>query len=128
MRSFTKKTASVVSSLAILAALFCAVVAAPLSSAHTVATGTIKVVNNSGRVMIHLYLSPTTAETWSDDLLNDATLSSGQEFTLSNVSCDGSEIRVIGEDVDGCFVSGVVSCTGEATWTITTDAVPNCGN
>ena len=127
MRNLVAKTASIGSCIAILVALVFAVIATPKSSAHT-ATGTIKVINNSGRVITHLYLSPTDAETWSADLLNDTSLSTGQEFTLSSGSCTGSEIRVIGEDSDGCFVSAVVSCSGEAEWTITTDTVPNCGS
>jgi hypothetical protein len=119
-----KRTASYCfASLAIL----CALAAAPLlSSAHSSTAG-ITVVNNSSREIRHIYLSPTDQENWGPDQLNNAVLSNGQSVTISNSSCSGAEIKVIGEDKDGCFLSSVVSCTSDTTWTITNDSVADCG-
>jgi hypothetical protein len=52
----------------------------------------------------------------------------GGSFTISNVSCSGSTIKVIAEDQDGCFSYQVVSCSEGATWTITNDTARDCGN
>jgi hypothetical protein len=98
-----------------------------LSSARPHAAG-ITVVNNSNRVIRYLYLSPVDQENWGPDQLNNSSLNNGQSVTLSNVSCSGAEIKVIAEDSDGCFLSSVVSCSGNAQWTITSDTPADCGS
>jgi hypothetical protein len=35
---------------------------------------------------------------------------------------------VITEDKDGCFLSRTVSCGSNASWTLTGDLSPDCGN
>lgn len=115
--------------LVILTIIMGALVVVPLlSSARPAATSSITVTNNSGRVIRFLYLSPVDQDNWGPDQLNNASLSNGQSVTLNNVSCSGAEIKVIGEDSDGCFLSSVVSCSGNAHWTITTDTPADCGN
>ncbi|MDX6696433.1 MAG: hypothetical protein QOF02_4036 [Blastocatellia bacterium] len=114
--------------LAILATVVCALAAGPSrSSAYSNATG-ITVVNSSSREIRYLYLSPVGEDNWGPDQLNDARLTNGQSVTLSDVSCGGSEIKVIAEDSDGCFLSSVVSCGGAAQWTITNATSADCGS
>jgi hypothetical protein len=88
----------------------------------------ISVTNNSSRTVTHLYLSPPDSDNWGADQLNDNALAPGASFTISNASCDQGSIKVIAEDQDGCFVSTVIQCSENAGWTITSDAVPNCGS
>lgn len=107
------------------AALCMIAVAAPWLASSQPAVSSITVVNNSGLTIRHLYLSPPDQNNWSSDQLNDSTIGPGGSLTLSNVSCEGS-IRVIGEDQDGCFLSAVVSCSGDATWTIPANATRDC--
>ncbi len=107
------------------AALFIPGTVAPLLANSQPAVSSITVVNNSGLTIRHLYLSHPDQNNWSADHLNESTIPPGGSFTLSNVSCEGS-IRVIGEDQDGCFLSAVVSCSGEATWTIPANATRDC--
>jgi hypothetical protein len=115
--------------LAIVVVLFCAFAAAPLLSQAQPPTASITVENNSSRTIRHIYLSPANTDDWGADQLNDsATVSPGGSFTISNVSCPGSSIKVVAEDMDGCFVSGIVDCSSNATWTITNSLTPNCGN
>ena len=110
----------------LIVALFCTVAtAAPLLS-RAQPTTSIRVVNNSQWVIHHIYLSSPNDDNWGADQLNDGLLSTGQETTIS-ASCDGSQIKVVTEDADGCFLSTVVSCSANAEWTITNDATPNCG-
>jgi hypothetical protein len=92
-------------------------------------TASIKIVNNSNRVIRNVYLSHVDVEDWGGDQLSEGqTIGPGQSFNLSNVACDQSQIKVIGEDQDGCFLSGVVNCGADATWTITNDTPADCGS
>ena len=100
-----------------------------LSGAHTPATTSITVVNNSSRVIRHVYLSPANQDNWGPDQLYGAAISSGGgSYTLSNISCDQANTKVITEDQNGCFLYQVVSCGQSSTWTITNDASPDCGS
>lgn len=130
MKSFIANSRSSVRySLAIVAVLFCTFAAAPLLSHAQPQTASIRVENNSSRMIRHVYLAPANTDDWGADQLNDsATISPGGSFTITNVSCPGADIKVVAEDADGCFVSGVVACSGEAVWTITNDITPNCGS
>lgn len=93
----------------------------PLLSRAQPQAASITVVNNSGWTITHLFVD------WGADQLNGATLSPGGSFTISNVSCSGADVKIISEDVDGCFLMQVVACPDNATWTITSDLAPNCG-
>jgi hypothetical protein len=100
---------------------------AALSSART-ATTSVTIVNNSGKEIRNLYLSHVNSDDWSDNQLGSTTISSGQSFTLSNVVCDQSQVKLIGENQDGCFYYTVVNCGENATWTITAETPADCGN
>ena len=115
--------------LLILMVVICAFVAVPLlSSAHSSSASNITVSNNSSREIHFLYLSPVDQDNWGPDQLNNASLNNGQSVTLTNVSCSAADIKVIAEDKDGCFLSGVVSCGGNAQWTITDQTTADCGS
>ena len=98
-----------------------------LSSAHTAATR-VTIANNSSLAIRHVYLSATNQDNWGADQLNGSIPPGGGSFTLDNVSCAGNGVKVIAEDENGCFLYQVVSCNENVTWTITNDAVPDCGN
>jgi hypothetical protein len=92
-------------------------------------TASIRIVNNSNRVIRNVYLSHVDVDDWGPNQLSEgSTISPGQSFTVTNVTCDQSQIKVIGEDQDGCFLSAVVNCGGDATWTITNDTAADCGS
>ena len=101
---------------------------AALVSARTPTTTAVNIVNNSSREIRNVYLSHVNADDWSGNQLgNGATIAPGQSFSLSNVACDQQQVKVIGEDQEGCFLSTVVSCGDSATWTITNDTARDCG-
>ncbi len=112
--------------VALVAALACSAAALTLTDARTRPAAGITVVNNSTREIRHLYLSPTDQDAWGADQLNDSVIHTGESATIS-ASCNGG-IKVIAEDADGCFMSTVVSCDDNATWTITNDTPADCGN
>lgn len=98
-----------------------------LSSARPPTTS-VNIVNNSGKEIRNVYLSHVTVDNWSDNQLGTTVILPGQSFTLSNVTCDQSQVKIIGENQDGCFYSTVVNCGDNATWTITNDTPADCGN
>ena len=98
--------------------------AATLLSSAQPQPAAITVVNNSGLTIHHIYLSPPNQNNWGPDQLNNSTLGPGGSVTFS-ASCSGS-IKVIGEDQDGCFLSNVVSCAENATWTISSSPARDC--
>lgn len=113
----------------ILSATLCAFAALPLlSSARSSSVSTaVNIANNSSREIRNVYLSHVNVDDWSANQLGNAVISPGQSYTLSNVACDAQQIRVIGEDEDGCFVSTVVTCGENSTWTVTNDTPRDCG-
>src|SRR5215216_5563413 len=130
MRTTLRKSSTLFTSLVALAICVGIMVCAPLlSMAHVPATTSITIVNNSGREIRHVYLSPPDQNNWgSDQLVNSVISPNGGSFTVGNVSCAGSTIKVIAEDQEGCFSYQVVSCSDSVTWTITNDSARDCGN
>ena len=97
-----------------------------LSRARTAAIN-ITVVNNTSRDIRHLFFSPPDSNNWSSDQLNDSAIAPSQSATVSGVSCDQANIRLIAEDQDGCFIYQVVSCSSDPSWTITNNSARDCG-
>ena len=98
-----------------------------LSSARPSTSTSVTIVNNSNGVIRHVYVSHVNAEDWSSDQLNNSAIGAGQSVTISNFACDQSQMQVIGENQDGCFVTTVVACGANATWTITNSTPADCG-
>jgi hypothetical protein len=105
-----------------------ALVCTTLASHASGGTSGITIVNSSTREIRHVYLSAPDQNDWGPDQLVQSVISpNGGSFTINDVSCSGSTIKVVAEDQDGCFSYQVVSCSG-ATWTITNDTARDCGN
>jgi hypothetical protein len=101
----------------------------PLRSGAHAPAAAITVVNNSSREIRHVYLSPVDSDNWSADVLTgSATIAPGGSFTINNVSCDQGSIKVIAEDQNGCFLYNTTACTSDSTWTIASNATPDCGS
>jgi len=130
MRITLRNSSPLSVSLVVLGIFVGLMVCAPMLSRADVATTTaITIVNNSSREIRHVYLSPPDQNNWGpDQLVNSVIPAGGGSFTISNVSCSSSTIKVIAEDQDGCFLYQVVTCSENATWTITTSTARDCGN
>jgi len=103
---------------------------AVLSSARTAGTTStsVNIVNHSDTEIRNVYLSPVNANNWSENKLSDgAIIAPGQSYNLSNVACDQQQVKVIGEDQDGCFLSTIAACGSNSDWTITNDTERDCG-
>jgi hypothetical protein len=127
---FAKSKSNATSHFAMVLVVIGILAAVPfISGAHAPATTNITVVNNSSREIRHVYLSPSNQDNWGPDQLSGAVISSGGgSYTLSSVSCEQTNIKVVTEDQNGCFLYQVVSCGQSSTWTISNDATPDCGN
>jgi hypothetical protein len=89
---------------------------------------TITITNNSALEIRHIYLSAVDSDNWGSDQLNDATtLAAGGSFAINDVSCAQGSIKVIAEDQNGCFFYYNADCTANSTWTIASNATPDCG-
>lgn len=98
-----------------------------LSSANSPSTR-ITITNNSSLEIRNVYLSSANQDNWGADQLNGSIPPGGGTFTLDNMACSGSGVKVITEDQNGCFLYHVVACNENASWNITNDAVPDCGH
>ena len=113
--------------LVIVFAAFVAAASVPLLSTAQPATS-VNIVNNSSRTISQVYLAAVGSDDWSGNQLGSSVIAAGQSLNLNNFACDQQQIRVIGEDQDGCFVSTTISCGESTTWTITNDTSRDCGN
>lgn len=109
------------------AAALLACAALPLFAHTAMRPAAITVANNSSLEIRHLYVSPPDSDNWGPDQLNNSSIREGETFTLS-VACSQSDVKLIAEDSNGCFISQVVSCADGTTWTIPAGVTPNCGN
>lgn len=114
-------------SLIIICVALLILAALPLVSRAQPATS-VNIVNNSNREIRNVYLSHVDVDDWGANQLGNATIGAGQSFTLNNVACDQQQIKVIGEDQEGCFILTVVTCGNSSTWTVTNDTARDCGN
>jgi hypothetical protein len=111
---------------ALIAAL-CVLAALPLLSSARARSNSINVVNGSGRQIVHIYLSPADTDNWGPEQLNGSVIAPGQSFNVEDVACAQSQVKVVAEDGDGCFLSASVNCGGAATWNITSNTAADCG-
>lgn len=118
--------AKIILRLAILSAVVCGLWALPLLSSAKSQANSITISNNSRWEIRHVYLSSVNNDNWGPDQIN-AAIHAGESATL-NVSCSESQVKVVTEDQDGCFLYNNVACSGNSTVTITNDATPDCGN
>jgi hypothetical protein len=89
----------------------------------------VTIVNNSGTEIRHVYLSPVDQDNWGTDQLNSSVIApGGGSVTLNNFACESASIKVVAEDVDGCFLYKVVACGQASTWTIAQTDARDCGN
>lgn len=101
--------------------------ASPLFSSPHPLTASLTITNNVNLEIRHVYLAPVGAENnWGPDQLNHA-IAIGGSYTL-NLSCEGSHVRVIAEDQDGCFYYQTASCSDNGGWTINNDSPRDCGS
>lgn len=113
--------------LALLVVVICSMATAFLLYASPAQRVTLTVVNKSATEIRYLYLSSADNDNWGVDQLNDSAIAAGASRTL-DITWEQPAVKLIGEDVDGCFFSATMKVASNIEWAITNDAQPNCGN
>jgi hypothetical protein len=103
-------------------------VCGPLLSRAYAPSTAITIVNNSSREIRHVFLSPPDQNNWGPDQLGSSAIAPNGGSATVSASCGGASIKVIAEDHEGCFSYQVLTCSDNATWTITNDTTRDCGN
>jgi hypothetical protein len=128
MRTTLRKSSRLFTSLAVLGTFIGVMALGPLLSRAHAPTTAITIVNNSSREIRHVYFSAPDQSNWGSDQLGNSVIAPNGGSVAVNASCDGSSIKVIAEDQDGCFIYKVVSCAENVTWTITNNDTRDCGD
>ena len=123
-----RKSSPLFTSLVVLVTFVSMMVLGPLLSRAQAPTTAITIVNNSSREIRHVYFSAPDQNNWSPDQLGSSVIVANGGSVAINASCEGASIKVIAEDQDGCFVYKVVTCSENATWTITNNDSRDCGD
>jgi hypothetical protein len=113
-------------SVVIICVALIAFASLPLLTSARATSTSVNIINNSSRQVRNVYWSHVDADDWSADLLSQA-IDAGQSSNLTNVPCDGQQVKIIAEDQDGCFASTVITCGQSSSWTITNDTARDCG-
>lgn len=113
-------------SLVIICVALIAFASLPFLTQARVTSTSVNIINNSSRQVRNAYWSHVDADDWSADLLSQA-IGAGQSYNVTDVPCDGQQVKIIAEDQDGCFASIVVTCGQSSSWTITNDTARDCG-
>lgn len=101
--------------------------AAAASQAATSSGGaSITLRNRSNWAILSIYLSPVSQTSWGPDQLGANVLHTGETFTLTGVSCDHYDLKLVDEDRDECVLRDVDICHEDAGWTIDNDDLLTC--
>ena len=101
--------------------------AAAASQAATSSGGaSITLRNRSNWAILSIYLSPVSQTSWGPDQLGANVLHTGETFTLTGVSCDHYDLKLVDEDRDECGLRDVDICHVDAGWTIDNDDLLPC--
>jgi opacity protein-like surface antigen len=99
---------------------------AALAAVATAAFAADLVIRNQSHWDIHrIYLSSTDSDEWGEDQLDDDILKSGQTLTLTGVTCDYYDVKLVDEDGDTCELRDVKLC-GDKVWNIDDDELLGC--
>jgi hypothetical protein len=112
---------------AIICLALLALTAMPLILQARPLTASLRIINNSSRTIRNVYLAHVDNDDWGNNQLGSSTIGGGESFTISNLTWDQSEVKVIAEDQDGCFLSSVVTVADNSSWTITNETSADCG-
>jgi hypothetical protein len=86
----------------------------------------VKIINQSKWEIHHVFLSSTDDESWGEDLLEDEILAKGDSLTVTHITCDLYDVKVVDEDGDECIIEEVDLCGDESYWKITDKDLLEC--
>src|SRR5262245_13948635 len=87
---------------------------------------TVKIINQSKWEIHHVFLSSSGDDSWGPDQLEDQILAKGDSLTLTHISCDLYDVKVVDEDGDECVIEEVDLCNDHSYWKITDKELLAC--
>lgn len=79
---------------------------------------TVNVINESGRDIWYLYISPSDAEDWGEDLLGDEVILDGESFVVTDLPEGVYDMRAEDETETAIEILWEVDLSGENDWTV----------
>jgi hypothetical protein len=86
----------------------------------------VKMTNASRWEIHHVFLSASDEQSWGDDQLEDEILAPGDSLTLTGISCDLYDVKIVDEDGDECVIEEVDLCGDHSQWKITDQDLLEC--
>lgn len=87
---------------------------------------TLTLTNGSSFAIYQLFVSPSTDRAWGPDQLGADVLLPGESVTLTGVTCNSWDIRLVDEDGDECIMEDVSLCFDDAEWQVTDEDLLVC--
>jgi hypothetical protein len=91
----------------------------PEPSGPSGAAATLDVVNQSEETIFELNISPSTSDSWGDDVLGDLVIRPGESHTITDIAPDKYDIRPLDAEGNSLGILYTVDLTGEHTLTVT---------
>jgi len=95
-------------------------------SAPAMADASIIITNQSSFDIHSLYLSPSSNPAWGPDQFAETVLSTGSTFTLTGITCDTYDVKLVDEDGDECTLNGIALCEDTEAWPLDDAALIGC--
>jgi hypothetical protein len=99
-----------------------------LSNTAMAASASIEINNRSDWEIHYLYLSPSSSSEWGPDQLGNDVIDTNSSYTLTGISCNTYDVRLVDEDDDECVLSEIRMCKGSQRLDISSDMLLNCQN
>jgi hypothetical protein len=78
-------------------------------------TGSWRVVNNSSRTIMNLYISPTSSSSWGVDQLGSSTIAPGASFTVNNIPAGTYDSKIVMSSGNSYTINNIVIAAGQTT-------------
>ena len=78
-----------------------------MSASNAFAAHKVQFENQSAWAIQELYLSPTKADQWGPDQLNEHVINKGETFELSGIPTGKYDVRLVDDEGDECILEGV---------------------
>lgn len=89
-------------------------------------TSSVKLINKSKWDIHHLFLSPVDETEWGPDQFGDHVLEAAGTFTLTDITCDTYDVKVVDEDGDECVIEDAAICGEDLEFKITSALLLEC--
>jgi hypothetical protein len=76
----------------------------------------VELRNESRWSIRQLYFAPIDSDRWGPNQVSRGSIHAGDSFTLTDISCDKYDVKIVDEDGDECVVRSVALCGADKVW------------